>query len=369
MKTIVYDHQTFALQQYGGISRYFCELASRVNRSDDFRSRVVAPMHFNDHLLECDAPRTGLHVALRHARMGSLHRAANRLLGPTLIEATRPALIHKTYYGATTSSRGRPQVVTVFDMIHELFADHFSPRDTTSDNKRLSVQQADRVLCISKSTASDLIRLFGVPPEKIAVTYLGFSDVFGAPPAAPDSSPHPRPYLLYVGHRGGYKNFNTALRAYAGSRMLREQFDFITFGGFALSDDELSLARSLGLAPSQLHRLTGSDADLARAYRHARVFVYPSLYEGFGIPPLEAMSAQCAVACSNTSSIPEVVGEAAAMFDPLDVDSLRGVIEQVCLDDAVHARLVDAGLQQVRQFSWDRCARDTIAAYRTTLAA
>jgi glycosyltransferase involved in cell wall biosynthesis len=252
-------------------------------------------------------------------------------------------------------------------MIHELFADQFSPRDPTSADKRRSVREADRVLCISQNTANDLMRLFGVPAEKIAVTYLGFSDVFTEPPPAGETSPHDRPYLLYVGHRGGYKNFRATLQAYADSPSLREQFDLVTFGGFLLGEEERLLAKSLGLAPTQLRRLAGSDADLARAYRHARVFVYPSLYEGFGIPPLEAMSAGCVVACADTSSIPEVVGDAAATFDPSDVGSIRRTMEQACFDEALRHRLVQGGRERVGAFSWDRCARDTVQAYRTTL--
>jgi hypothetical protein len=121
VKTIVYDHQTFALQQYGGISRYFCELASRVDSSECFRSRVVAPLHFNHYLAESASRHISMLIPLRHPRMAHLHRFANHLLAPILIEAARPALVHKTYYGASSLRLRVSHVVTVFDMIHELF--------------------------------------------------------------------------------------------------------------------------------------------------------------------------------------------------------------------------------------------------------
>lgn len=367
LNTIVYDHQTFALQQYGGISRYFCELASRINRSTDFRARVVAPLHFNDHLAQSDAPKLGLHMRLRSVRTAPLYRTVNRFAGPLLTRAARPRLVHRTYYAPTASQASMPSVVTVFDMIHELFADQFSANDPTSRNKRRCVEQADHVLCISQSTAADLMRLFDVPDEKISVTHLGFSSTFAVAAAPGETSPHPRPYLLYVGHRGGYKNFDRTLRAYAASPRLRDNFDFVTFGGFPFDTDDANQMRSFGLREGSVRRLTGSDDELGRAYRHARAFVYPSLYEGFGIPPLEAMSSRCAVACAHTSSIPEVVGDAAVLFDPADIESMRSSLERVCFDESLHTELVAAGLLRARHFSWDRCALDTLAAYRATL--
>ena len=141
------------------------------------------------------------------------------------------------------------------------------------------------------------------------------------------------------------------------------------FGGLPFSEDDMLRLAELRLDPDRVARWTGSDPDLARAYRHARVFVYPSRYEGFGIPPLEAMSAGCAVACSDTSSIPEVVGDAAVLFDPNDVDSIRLAMETACLDDGRRAQLVTAGKARAQKFSWDRCAADTLAVYKGLLGA
>jgi glycosyltransferase involved in cell wall biosynthesis len=124
---------------------------------------------------------------------------------------------------------------------------------------------------------------------------------------------------------------------------------------------------SLSLRPGSVVRLGGTDAELARAYRHARAFVYPSRYEGFGIPPLEAMSSGCVVACSNASSMPEVVGDAALLFDPNDVDAARKALEDACFSEDVRARLLTHGAMRVREFTWDRCANETVAAYRRVL--
>jgi len=367
MRTIVYDHQVFSLQEYGGISRYFCELAPRVHRGGEFTARVVAPVHMNAYLPNCPVPRSALHLPLRFRGRWLVCRAANAILSPLLISASSPSLVHRTYYYPLTTRSRVPIVLTVHDMIHELFPDDFAADDPVARNKRACVSAADHVICVSESTANDLVRLCGVPRTKISVIYLGHSDVFAQPASPGEVAPHCRPYMLHVGRRSGYKNFRNALHAYATSARLATELDFVAYGGPAFSADEQAMIASLSLRPGSVVRLAGPDADLARAYRHARVFVYPSQYEGFGIPPLEAMSSGCVVACSNASSLPEVVGDAALLFDPNDVDAARQALEESCFSEETRARLRARGAARVREFTWDRCARETVAAYRRVI--
>lgn len=367
MPTVVFDHQTFVAQEFGGISRYFCELASRVHGLDGFQAKVVAPLHLNAYLPNCAVPKAAVRLNGKFRGRGRLCQVVNAALAPTLTRMSCPSLIHRTYYAPQPRVGDVPVVLSVFDMIHELFPENFAADDAVIRSKRGSVSAADHLICISQSTASDLVRLFDVPRSKISVIYLGYSEVFAEPAPQDESSPHDRPYLLYVGQRNGYKNFSTALRAYAASRLLREAFDLVVFGGPALSAEEHALIASLSLRPGRVVRMGGFDRDLARAYRHARAFVYPSKYEGFGIPPLEAMSSGCVVASSNASSIPEVVGDAAVTFDPSDIDDTRLALERACLDDTTRQQLLAAGAHRVREFSWDRCARETVAAYRKVI--
>jgi glycosyltransferase involved in cell wall biosynthesis len=364
MPTVVFDHQTFVEQEFGGISRYFCELASRVHGLEGFRAKVVAPLHLNAYLPDCAAPQAAVRLNGAFRGRRQLCQAVNAALAPALTRLSRPSLIHRTYYGPQSRVGDLPVVVSVFDMIHELFPESYAADDAVIRGKRACVEAADHLICISGSTANDLMRLFDVSRSKISVTHLSCSDVFARPAAHGESSPHARPYVLYVGQRDGYKNFGTALRAYAASGALREAFDLVVFGGPKLSPEEHASFSGLSLRPGSVVRIGGSDHDLARAYRHARAFVYPSKYEGFGIPPLEAMSAGCVVAASNASSIPEVVGNAAVTFDPSDIDDTRRALERACLDDTARQQLRTAGAQRVGQFSWDRCARETVAAYR-----
>lgn len=161
-----------------------------------------------------------------------------------------------------------------------------------------------------------------------------------------------------------FKSFEIFLRAYASSSWLRDNFNVVCFGGGAFSSNEIRLFGDLRLSDTQLIQRNGSDAKLASCYRYAAAFVYPSLYEGFGIPPLEAMSLDCPVVCSNTSSIPEVVGNAAEYFDPLDVESIREALERVLNSEERQDELIRYGQLRRTQFSWERCADDTLAIYR-----
>ena len=367
VSNVVYDHQIFGQQQWGGVSRYFCEIATRVHRASG-GVKVVAPLHFNDYLAGSDVPRLGCYVRRRVPRSGVFYRAVNALLSPMLIAGCKPDLVHRTYYAA-----GRPRhaklVVTVHDMIHELYPQHFATTDRTRDLKLASVEAADRVICVSQRTAEDLMRMLRVPAAKISVTHLGYSEAFSRVSSGPlDSTPGARPYLLYVGHRSRHKNFERALRAYASSARLRSDFDLVAFGGVPFERQERALLETLGLRLESVRRLTGSDDDLAVAYRAAHALIYPSEYEGFGLPPLEAMSCGCPVICSNASSIPEVVADAGEYFDPLEVESIRRAVEQVCYGDARRRDLAQRGLRRCYDFSWDRCAAETLEIYKRTLA-
>lgn len=359
---VAYDPQAFLIQEYGGLSRYFCRLAEALARRPGVTPRIFAPLHLNAHLAELPRPLVrGLRVP-RVPRTGRALRFASRLAARAAIARFRPEIVHETYYSPRSlAPRGVPRVVTVLDMIHELFPGSFAPRDPVSGWKRLAVTRADRVLCISESTRRDLLALIPLPAEKVAVVPLGFDPPapFGAPPA-----PGGRPYLLYVGQRDGYKNFSGLLEAFAASPRLRGEFELRCFGGGPFTRAERERIRALGLPGERVTRAGGGDEALGAAYAGAALFVYPSRYEGFGIPPLEAMARDCPVACSATSSLPEVAGDAAAYFNPDDPQAIRAALEALLDDPRRRADLVARGRERIRLFSWDRCADATLAVYR-----
>ena len=362
---IAFDSQIFTLQEYGGISRSICSLAIHLAAIEGVDVKIFAPFHRNAHLEKL--PR-GVMSGVRVPNIPKTGRAfdlSGLWLARGAIARFAPQIFHETYYTANpTAPKGARTVATVYDMIHERFPADSPPHDRTSAWKRMTAQRVDHLICISQSTRRDLVELFGVPERKVSAVYLGFDRLT---PAAPDATTRP-PYLLYVGARGGYKNFAGFLRAYAGSPWLCDNFGVVCFGGGAFSREEKKLFGDVGLSGNPPTQLKGDDSRLASLYRDASLLVYPSQYEGFGIPPLEAMSLGCPVACSRTSSIPEVVGNAGEYFDPGDHESIRSSIERVLQSPERRSVLITLGHSRCELFSWERCARETLEVYRRLLA-
>jgi glycosyltransferase involved in cell wall biosynthesis len=367
---IVFDQQVFSWQQYGGISRYIYGLARGLTAEYRQNVAVVAPLYVNQYLKQAPKSLKVLGMPIKQTRRtGRVLRAINWAMAWPIIRYLHPDIVHETYYSASRiAPKSAKVVLTVYDMIHERFSDQFSAFDATSKEKAIAVARADHIICISEQTRQDLIDFLGVNPAKTSVVYLGFS--LTSQPATPQKIDSlMRPFLLYVGNRDGYKNFVGILQAYAVSDKLKSDFDLICFGGGAFTNKEISLIKQLGLSTDTVRQISSSnDAVLAGYYQAASAFVYPSLYEGFGIPPLEAMSFNCPVVCSNVSSIPEVVGNAGLMFNPNDTQSIRLAIEQVVGDSALRESLIARGQERLKQFSWERCAQETLDVYRKVLA-
>lgn len=362
---IAFDHQIFMQQQYGGISRYFAGIGAELAQMPGNDVRYVAPLHINAYL---DALPRALVVGHRIAQSPwrrRLMRPFDRFAVPLALRAFGPDIVHETYYANfRTAPKSARIVLTVYDMIHELFQASFAPDDRTAARKAAALARADHVLCISQSTRRDLLAAHPQVADKTSVTLLGFDP--------PPSLPVPRdgvaaaPYLLFVGGRLGYKNFSGLLEAYAASPALRAEFTVVAAGGGAFTVDEQALIARLGIG-GRVRHAAADDATLQRLYAYAAVFVYPSLYEGFGIPPLEAMAAGAPVVAMHASSVPEVCADAAQYAQPDSTESLRAAIEAVALSPTRAAQLRAAGSARLAHFSWHKCAVETAAAYRSLL--
>lgn len=368
---ITYDYQVFALQAYGGVSRYFYELCSRLELQTGgaMQSNILAPLHINNYIKNLPGRQLKTMAQVKAFRgswlaLQPFNHAASILKN----RFKTPNLLHETYYAKqTTAPKNCPIVLTVYDMVHELFEHTLKTSDSTTMRKRLAVDRADHLICISESTKQDLMRLFGTDEKKISVIHLGFSINGGA--IANEiklTALHRKPFILHVGSRAGYKNFAALLQAYAASAQLRKDFNLISFGSTSFNADEMMMLQKLGIQDN-VHFASGNDQQLAQYYQTATIFVYPSLYEGFGIPPLEAMHFGCPVACSNTSSMPEVVGNAAKLFDPKSVESMREGMEQLLTLTDVREKQIKLGHERLKMFSWDKCTLETAHVYKKLL--
>lgn len=356
---VAYDHQIFGWQRYGGISRYFYELARQMDANEAVDFKIVSPLFVNEYLLASALPVAGIHVP-QIRRTGRLCRELNRWMAPIAIRHFNPDLVHETYYSqGTVAPRRAKVVITVHDMIHELFPNDFSKWDGTSREKASAIKRADHVICVSENTRRDLVRILDVDPAKTSVVHHGY-ELSQAPAGIRRCN---EPYILYVGSRGGYKNFDSLLQAYAASTTLHNNFRLVAFGGGSLTAREQAHVEDLSGGKWDVLHFSGGDDMLADLYSFAEVFVYPSRYEGFGIPPLEAMSCACPVICSDRSSLPEVVGEAAGFFDPESVDSLVDALNQVVFDSSFRSSLIDKGRLRCADYSWRKCAEETLEVY------
>jgi glycosyltransferase involved in cell wall biosynthesis len=363
---IAFDHQIFTQQTYGGISRYFTRIAHEfLGRGENVR--LFAPLHINAYVASLP-PDTVQGRRLRRypPKTTRIFFACNQLISRRHIALWKPDLVHETYYARHSSAPlNCPTVVTVHDMIHELFSGHFSSRDKTAVTKAMAIARADHVICVSQNTKRDLISLLGTPEHKISVVLLGFDQLSHHTQSQHMQETKAKPFLLYVGYRGGYKNFVGFLKSVAASQALRADFNVVAFGGGKFTPAELALIVSLGFAPNQVLQVSGDDTLLGGYYAKASAFVYPSLYEGFGIPPLEAMAHSCPVVSSNTSSMPEVIGHAGEYFNPMNTTEMQYAIESVVYSASRQAELKELGNARLANFSWAKCADQTLAVYRT----
>jgi glycosyltransferase involved in cell wall biosynthesis len=369
---VMFDSQIFCHQRFGGISRYVCNLALEMRPMAGIDPLIVAPFHFNEYLDQL--PRSlvrGMRVRWLEG-LTALAYGSSVIPGKIAARAFRPDILHSTYYFPIKPPAGARSILTVHDMIHEKYPRYFAASPFITRIKAASVALADHVICVSENTRRDLLEAYDIPEERVSVVHLGFSPQ-GPLLAGESSSDFKRrvlsadaPYLLYVGSRALYKNFRGLLDAYADSASLRANFFFLCFGGGDFTRAERAAISKAGVE-RRIKHLGGSDAALASCFAHASLFVCPSFYEGFGMPVLEAMSLDCPVACSNTSSLPEVVGDAAVFFDPLDRDSIRSAVESVLNSPSVASVLRERGQIRRQRFSWGSCAANTVKIYRRIL--
>ena len=363
---IAFDHQAFCLQKTGGISRYFVRVAQELAYVQQ-QVGVFAPLYRNQYLNDLDKSYIrGRRIQNYPPHCADAMVSLNGFVARSLIRQWQPDVVHETYFSKRASgTQICPSVLTVFDMIPELGIQSPPPSEyeVKQSAKYAAVLRADHVICISECTRQDLIEQFNIFPEKVSTIHLGCDAIVNVKREALTHQSAARPYLLYVGLRDGYKNFERLLQAVACSKSLRDDVDVVAFGGGSFSTAELALIQRLNFAPNQIRQNSGSDQSLSEAYSGATAFVYPSIYEGFGLPPLEAMAHSCPVVSSNTSSMPEVIGDAAEYFDPLSIDDIASAIERVVLSDALTQSLIERGRLRAQRYTWKACAEQHLQRY------
>ncbi len=355
------DEQIFAIQPYGGISRMFAELARQylIHAVADIDVVPIDAPIVNRYVLDHDELRIPLRVRPARNEWTALARYFSR---PS---THRPSdIVHNTFYlpHGLAPTRGAARVVTVHDMIPELLP-HTRRRLDWLTLKKRYVERADHVVCVSESTKQDLLRVYGPIAAPVSVVHHGVDERFH--PGAPRLDFLPDRYVLFVGKRDQYKDADLLMRAFAELARHDEDLHLLCVGGSGLSDQEVRFLGQLGIRERVSQRFL-SDDDMASAYAHAEVFVFPSRFEGFGLPALEAMACGTPVVLARATSLPEVGGEAAAYFTPGSVAELTLVLRDLLDDPARRSRMRQAGLERAAEFTWTSSAERMAAVYRST---
>jgi len=365
--SVAYDYPAFIYQRYGGIPRIYAELAQRIQNTAGWSAEIIAPYHMNEIIAGLEPPIMRGKISQRLPRSKTILNFINRQAQRKWLRNGPFDIVHETYFSlkpAIPSHHAKRRVVTVYDMIYELFIGSPDKPHKVSIAKAAACQRADHIICISKSTQRDLVELLDIPIEKTSVTYLASGTL---PPPNPEN-PVGRPYFLFVGGRGGYKNFQLILEALAIQPQLLNELALVAFGGDPFDEDELAQLLALNLPLENIIQIGGDDQALATLYAHAEAFIYPSKYEGFGLPILEGMGAGVPVICGSQGSCPEVAGEAAAIIDPNNAEELASILCKVSSDSNYREKLIQSGFRRYQEFSWDKCAADTMAVYEKVLA-
>ena len=365
MLKIAYNYQIFSEQKYGGVSRYICEIAAQISILDNYEIKIIAGLHANEYLDKFDANLVkGWKNPFAKRIPPLLLKTINRQLSRDWLNYLCPDVIHETYYSdEDIVPKDSKVVITVHDMIYEKFSYLMPSRDLGFPLiKAKAINRADHIICVSDSTKRDLIDILNIDPTKVSTIYHGVN----LDKNLNDDEVRivSDPYILYVGARQAYKNFNRLLQVYANNKVVRDNFKLVCFGSTPFSKHELIMIKDLGLTKESVFYIPGKDYILSNLYVHASAFVYPSLYEGFGLPLLEAMAYGCPVVCSNTSSILEIVANAGELFNPYEADSIDDALAKVLFSSERSKELTDNGNLRVLDFSWETCARQTSSVYK-----
>jgi len=359
---VLYDYEIFMIQKYGGATRYFYEIISRLVEKEAIKISLYMGFHINKYKLEHFKEKYENFSGTRIRHLPKTKLILSKIHKPLFDRFEKNInydIFHQTYFNDYKKREGTKRIVTVHDFTHEKLPGYFPKIDNTIAAKEKAIRNADGIICISESTKKDLLDLYDIPEDKIKIIYHGNSLLYEItePPLIKN------PYILYVGDRRAYKNFQLFVKAFKDSKLNEKNYKILCFGGGKLKDAEKKFIADLKLTDS-IYQIEGTDRELANAYKYASVFVYPSLYEGFGIPLLEAMHYGCPIIASNASCFPEIGGDAVLYFKPDDSKDLTEKILLVLEDSNLRDNLVEKGFEREKNFSWQKCADQTLEFYK-----
>lgn len=360
MKKILFDNQMFTFQRFGGVTRYFADLMYNLP-AGEFGAEI--PMRYceNHYVTETYGHEYDKITFPRNYRLRrQIYILVNKYLATKAVKNDDYDIFHPTYFNPYflkhVKKRQKPFVLTIHDMTFERYPQDVLIYDRTIPHKKLLISEADHIIAVSENTKRDIVELLGTDPAKISVVHHGYRMI-----GTPASQLFDR-YVLYVGERKGYKNFLPWLSAIRPIFNLDPNLKVVCTGS-PFSRAELKLFAKWNITDRLVH-ISANDAQMASLYKYALCFVFPSHYEGFGIPILEAFANGCPVCLSNASCFPEVAGDAGLFFNPGDAQSMQDALKEMLVSAALRDELRHKGLERSKEFSLEKMVENTCRVYR-----
>jgi len=368
---IFFDGQIFSAQNSRGISRYFINLINRLSLEPSVSTKIGLGLHSNELFLDTSYQNAGYYFSNKCSTFGKMVSVMSTACVNAFNEKKiNFDLIHRTYYFPPILKKNMPEVLTVFDMMHELFPENYKNSKIITKLKKQAIDRSDKIICISENTKLDLQNIFNVPQEKLHVIHLShsfplndYNQWIKNKHKSTFLKCKPINYILYVGARVNHKNFVTLVKSYAKSLLPENNIFIGCFGGskFTLEEKELFLKYQVS---NKIMHFGNLESNLYDLYKNALLFVCPSFYEGFGLPIVEAMSVGCPVLTSNLGSLKEVLGNGGMRFDPKSTEELTKYLNELSFDFERLSIMSKKSFKRSQDFSWDKCAKKTYKIYQ-----
>lgn len=358
-------------RERSGIGRYTCQLTRALLKENSGHNIFLYGRLFN---LISKIPSENELDQYQCHKIPFPFRKVDRIISRLLVQMKRnlhiDVVLWTNFLGAF-SSRYK-SIITIHDMAHHYYPEYVIPGNNRILPRYLKkhAHKADLIFCVSENTKKDVIDILEVPEEKVWVTYNGVGDEFKVVDNKDllrdvrHKYKIPERFILFVGTVEPRKNISRLVETYhiLNSRYRIEE-PLVIAGGKGWKNEALYQAiKRLKLEDRIIFTGYLQDADLPLLYNAATLFVYPSLYEGFGLPVVEAMACGTPVVTSNVSSLPEVAGEAALLVNPVDTEALASAVHRLLTDEDLCCKFRELGLQRAKRFTWESCARKTLEA-------
>lgn len=359
---IIYDHQCY-WERFGGVSKYFTEIIKRIPKE-----QYILPVKLtnNEYIHQIQGINT--HTFFRDINFrgkATLIKELGKLYSIVPILKGNYDIYHPTHYdcyGLDLIPKRVRTIATIHDMNYYVIPDLYGKGSRLANWQKKMAEKVDHIITISQSSKKDLINIWNIPESKISVIYHGVNaEMISKVPKIEIKEK----YILYVGRRSKYKNFSLLINAFA-KLSLKHKNLYLFCAGEKWSKEEIRELNNLKII-DKCRSFQATDNELINLYKNAVAFVFPSFYEGFGLPILEAMAAECPMILSNTSCFPEIAKNAALYFNPNSLDELIDNIELLINDYSERNNLILRGKSIVRDYSWKKSVQQHLEVYKSIL--